>query len=170
MSDLVKQLLFLSKDTNGDMPKEALDFSKLVDGEVLPFESLAFEKGIRIEAQTEPGITVNGNPNRLRQLVSVLLENATSHGTGDVITLTLRRERHHAVLTVSNEADAIGEEQLARLFDRFYRVDEARNETGAHYGLGLSIAKAVVDTHGGTIHAEYKDGKAIFTVSIPTEK
>ncbi len=61
-------------------------------------------------------------------------------------------------------------EQLSRLFERFYRADEARNESDAHYGLGLSIAKAVVEAHCGQIHAEYKNGQAIFTVSLPVRK
>ena len=167
MSDLVKQLLALSKAENGDIPKETLDFSKLTDGEVLPFESLAYEKGKSIESDIEPGITVKGNPNQLRQLVSILLDNAVSHGTGETVSLTLKRERRGAALTVINEAAEISADQLAHLFDRFYRTDEARNEDGSHYGLGLSIAKAVTDAHGGHISAAYKDGKAVFTVLLP---
>ena len=170
MSDLVKQLLALSKAESGGVPKETVDFSKLVDGEALPFETLAFEKGKKINSEVEQGIAVKGAPNQLRQLVSILLDNAVSHGTGNEINLTLKREKHSAVLTVSNEAEEMSAEQLSHLFDRFYRTDEARNESGSHYGLGLSIAKAAADAHGGNIRAEYKDGKAIFTVFIPIEK
>lgn len=170
MSDLVKQLLTLSHAENGDLPKEALELSQLVGGEVLPFESLAFESGKRIEAEIEPGVCVDGNANQLRQLVSILLDNALSYGSGEEITLSLRQEKHTAVLQVSNPAPALSAEETARLFDRFYRADEARTEAGAHYGLGLSIAKAVTEAHGGTIRAAYKDGKAIFTVSIPITK
>lgn len=170
MSDLVKQLLMLSKAENRDIPKESLDFSKLVSGEVLPFESLVFEKGKQINSDIEPALTVKGNPGQLRQLVSILLDNAVSHGTGDTVALTLKRERHNAALTVTNDAAEMSADQLSHLFDRFYRTDEARNGDGSHYGLGLSIAKAVTDAHGGKIHAEYKDGKAVFTVLIPAEK
>ena len=170
MSDLVRQLLVLSRAENGEMPKEAVDFSKLVDGETLPFESVAFEKGKRIVSAVEPGLTVEGNPNQLRQLVSILLDNALSHGTGEEISLTLRKERHAAVLAVSNEAEALSEEQLSRLFDRFYRTDEARKDTSGHYGLGLSIAQAVAEAHGGAIRAEYKQPRAVFTVSLPLAK
>ena len=170
MSDLVKQLLNLSHAENGDMPKETLDLSQLVGGEVLPFESLAFEKGKRIEADIAPNLTVEGNPNQLRQLVSILLDNALSHGSGEEISLSLRPEKHTAVLRVSNAAPALTAEETAHLFDRFYRTDKARTETGAHYGLGLSIAKAVVEAHGGTIRAAHRDGKAIFTVMLPIRK
>ena len=170
MSDLVKQLLALSKAENGELPKETVDFSKLVDGEILPFETLAFEKGKQIESDTDPGIFVEGNPNQLRQLVSILLDNALSHGTTEKIGLTLHREKHRATLTVSNGACEMNAEQVSRLFERFYRTDEARGEAGAHYGLGLSIAKAVTEAHGGQIHAEYKNGQAVFTVSLPVKK
>ena len=170
MSELVKQLLLLSHAENGDLPKETLDFSQLVSGEALPFETLAFEKGVRIESNVEDGVTVDGNPNQLRQLVSILLDNALSHGTGENISLSLRREKHSAVLSVSNEAAELGAEKTARIFDRFFRGDDARGEDGSHYGLGLSIAKAVAESHKGEIRAEYNDGKAVFTVTLPIKK
>ncbi len=169
MSDLVKQLLALSRAENSEMPKETVDFSKLVDGELLPFETLAFEKGKQIESDTESGLFVEGDPNQLRQLVSILLDNALSHGTTDTIGLTLHKEKHYAVLNVSNGATALSGEQLSHLFERFYRTNEARNESDSHYGLGLSIAKAVVEAHGGEIRAEYRSGRAVFTVSLPVK-
>ncbi len=167
MSALVKQLLELSHAENGDLPKEPIDLSQLVSGEVLPFESLAFEKGREIVSKIESSLTVEGNPNQLRQLVSILLDNALSHGSGEVIELSLHRERHFATLTVSNQAEEMDAQQVAHLFDRFYRTDEARGDTDSHYGLGLSIAKAITETHKGDIRAEYRNGKAIFTVSMP---
>ena len=170
MADLVKQLLFLSRAERRDVPKETLDLSELTTGEALPFESLAFERGKKIESQIEPGVFAEGNANQLRQLVSILLDNALSHGTGEVIKLSLWRERHAAILTGANDAEEIGAEQLARLFDRFYRTDEARTENAPHYGLGLSIAQAIVLAHGGAISAAYKNGKAIFTVQLPAKK
>ena len=170
MGELVRQLLILSKSENDGGLKEDVDFSNLVVGELLPFESLAFEKGKTIESEIESDLFVEGDTGRLRQLVSILLDNALSHGTGDLISLELRREKHSAVLRVSNDADVMSEDTLSSLFDRFYRVGEAREDSGAHYGLGLSIAKAVTETHGGGIKAEYIDGKAVFTVSLPIKK
>ena len=169
MSALVRQLLLLSRAENDDLPKEAVDFSALVSGETLPFESYAFEKGYEIVSEITPDLTVTGNSMQLRQLVSILLDNAVAHGIAGEIRLTLQREKHAAVLSVSNAADDIGTEQLPHLFERFYRTDEARTDDGAHYGLGLSIAKAVVDAHGGTIHAEYKNGRAVFTAVLPLQ-
>ncbi len=170
MGSLVKQLLDLSRAENKETPMEALDFSRIVTGESLAFESLAFEQGKRIRSDIEDGVRVNGNQSQLTQLVSVLLDNAVRHSAGSEIDLSLKRQSHMAVLSVANAGDAIPPEKLEHLFDRFYRVDEARNSEGHHYGLGLSIAKAVAEKHGGTITAACRDGTVTFTVSIPEKK
>ena len=169
MADLVRELLMLSHAGRQDVQFTDVDFSALVGGETLPFESLAFEKGVSIEESVEEGITVPGDANRLRQLVSILLDNALSHGTGKKISVSLKRERHTAVLSVSNEADGFDQSQIDNMFDRFYRGDGSRSE-GGHYGLGLSIAKAVAETHGGKINASYKNPVITFTVVLTAVK
>ncbi len=169
MSELVKQLLALSKAENSEVTKETIDFSKLVVGEALPFETLAFEKGKQIVSEIESGLFVEGSSNQLRQLVSILLDNALSHGTGEIIKLSLCKEHHSAILSVSNDAEELNEDQLMHLFDRFYRTDEARTGSDGHYGLGLSIAQAVAELHGGQINVEYKKPKVVFKVSLPAK-
>lgn len=71
---------------------------------------------------------------------------------------------------MSNDGDEIPQDKLDHLFDRFYRVDEARGSEGQHYGLGLSIAKAVTEKHGGSITVSCRDGKIRFAVSLPAKK
>lgn len=167
MGELVRQLLELSRAENADVRMEPLDFSRVVTGEVLAFESLAFEQGKMIRSDIEDGIRVTGNEARLTQLVSILLDNAVRHSTGGEITLTLKRQGHTALLTIANEGEAIPPEKLEHLFDRFYRLDEARGGEGHHYGLGLSIAKAVTEQHGGRIGVSCRDGEIRFTAGIP---
>ena len=167
MGGLVRQLLELSRAENADDPMETVDLSRLVTGEALAFESLAFEKGKLLKSKIEDDIQVSGNINQLTQLVSVLLDNALGHSTGEEIELRLTRQGHLAQLSVSNDGAGIPPEKQARIFDRFYRLDEARSGEGQHYGLGLSIAKAVAEKHGGAIHVACRDGKVCFTVSIP---
>ena len=106
----------------------------------------------------------------MTQLVSILLDNAIRHSTGSKIELTLKRQGHQVALTVINDGDEIPPEKMAHLFDRFYRVDEARNSEGQHYGLGLSIAKAVAEKHNGSIDVSCQGGKVRFTASIPIKK
>ena len=107
-----------------------------------------------------------GNPVQLTQLVSVLIDNAIRHSTGSEIDLHLNRQGHNAVLTVENDGEEIPLAEQAHLFDRFYRLDEARSSEEGHYGLGLSIAKAVADNHGGTIQVSCQDQRIRFTVIL----
>ena len=167
MGGLVTQLLDLSRAENAEVPMEEIDFSRVVTGEALAFESLAFDRGKLIQSDIKEGILLSGNRTQLTQLVSILLDNAVRHSTGSEIELSLKRQGHHAVLSVVNPGEEIPPEKLAHLFDRFYRVDEARNSEGRHYGLGLSIAKAVVEKHGGSISASCQERKVRFTVSLP---
>lgn len=167
MGDLVRQLLDLSRAESAEFPQETIDLSRIVTGEVLAFDSLAFEKGKILNSEIEEGIALSGSSTQLSQLVSILIDNALRHSTGKEIGITLKKQSHSAVLAVSNEGDAIPPEKLAHLFDRFYRVDEARNSEGQHYGLGLAIAKAVTEQHGGNIRAFCKDGRISFDVTLP---
>ena len=167
MGNLVKQLLDLSRVSDAEVMKEQIDLSRLVEGEELPFESLAFEKGFMIKNDIQPDISLEGNRTQLCQLVSILLDNAIRHSTGGVIELSLRRERHNAVLTVSNDGEPIPDEQLEKLFERFYRADAVRNSESGHYGLGLAIAKSIAEKHKGSIKAACADGRVIFTVRLP---
>ncbi len=167
MGDLVTQLLDLSRAENAETPMEAVDLSRVVTGEVLAFESVAFDQGKTIQSDIDEEISVTGNPAQLTQLVSILLDNAVRHGTGSEIELSCKRQGHSAVLCTVNDSDEIPAEKQAHLFDRFYRVDEARSSKDHHYGLGLSIAKAVVEKHGGNMSVSCKDGKVRFTATIP---
>ena len=169
MGGLVKQLLDLSRAENAEITMEQLDLSRIVTGEVLALESLAFDQGKSIQSDIEDGIHVSGNQTQLTQLVSVLLDNAIRHSIGNEIEVSLKSHGRTAILSVANEGDEISPEKQAHLFDRFYRADEARSSEGQHYGLGLSIAKAVAEKHGGTIGISCADGRIQFAVSLPVK-
>ena len=167
MGELVTQLLDLSRAERGAMQKEEVDLSRLVTGEVLPFETVAFEKGLSIESSIEDGIRVSGNRQQLAQLISILLDNAIRHSEGGKeIRISLEKNMRSVLLKVENSGKEIPLEERDRLFERFYRVDEARNSEGRHYGLGLAIAKAITNEHGGSIGVSCQDEKVTFTVSL----
>ena len=169
MGALIRQLLDLSRAENAEVPTEQVDFSRAVTGEALALETLAFDHGKVFRTDIEDGIVLTGSRTQLTQLVSILLDNAIRHATGNEIAVSLRRQGHHAVLSVVNDGDEIPPDKLEHLFDRFYRVNEARTDDG-HYGLGSSIAKAVAEKHGGSIGVSCHDGKVCFTVSLPIKK
>ena len=111
MGGLVKQLLDLSRAENTEVPMEQVDFSRIVTGEALAFESLAFDQGKALQSDIEEGVLLTGNPSQLTQLVSILLDNAIRHSAGSEIGLSLKAQGHTAVLSVINEGDAIPDEK-----------------------------------------------------------
>lgn len=168
MGILVGQLLDLARTENVAPQMEHIDFSRLVAGEALPFESVAFEKGLNLNTNITSNIGVIGNSTQLKQIVSILLDNAIRHSKGGgEVWLTLTKEHGFAKLSVINKGDEIPEEQRANIFERFYRVDTARNDD-KHYGLGLAIAKAITTSHKGNIAVHCFDGFVEFRVKIPT--
>ena len=170
MGVLVTQLLDLARAEEPTQQTQRLDLSCLVAGEALPFESVAFEKGLTLSCSIAQNIFVNGS-SRLNQLVSILLDNAISHSSGGrEVKLSLKEERGFAKLSVINDGDAIPPEQRKLLFERFYRTDEARSSKDNHYGLGLAIAKAIVSSHKGKIQVRCYEGKVEFSVLLPVQK
>lgn len=154
MSHLVNDLLFLARvDAVGEtIKKEKVDFSKLCVCGYLPFEALAFEKSIGLTADIEEGLFVEGDSVKLNQLFGILLDNACKYTAADgTIHISLQKKGNGVLLQVNNSGAPIPKEQISHLFDRFYRVDEARTRTNAGYGLGLSIAYSIVQMHHGRI-------------------
>ncbi len=168
MGLLVGQLLDLARTENVTPQTEHIDFSRLVAGEALPFESVAFEKGLSLSTNITPDIAVEGDNSQLKQIVSILLDNAIRHceEKGEVY-LSLTKEHSFARLSVINKGEEIPKEQRKQIFERFYRTDDARNGEDKHYGLGLAIAKAIVTSHKGNIEVLCYNGFVEFRVKIP---
>ena len=169
MRGLVESLLELARVDNGTakMTFEALDFSELIQDELLPFEPVYFEKGLRLESDIAPGLRVRGSAGHLRQVVDILLDNAGKYSDeGGTVTVTAQRRGSQCSLLVANTGPAIPKEELKSIFKRFYRVDKARAMNHS-YGLGLSIAESIVTTHEGIIWAESHQGQNTFHVQLP---
>lgn len=171
MGMLVGQLLELARTENVTPQMERIDFSRLVAGEMLPFESVTYEKTMALRSQIAEGITLEGNSTQLKQLVSILLDNAIDHSEkAEEVRLTLGKDHGWAVLSVVNRGAEIPKSQRERIFQRFYRADAARNGEDKHYGLGLAIAQAIVDAHQGNIQVHCYDGLVEFRVNLPAER
>ncbi len=171
MSALILQLLDLARTENVVPQMETIDLSRLVYGELLPFESVIYENGLVLESHIDENLHVVGNSVQLKQLTSILVDNAILHSAdGKEIGLTLTKEKNSAVLIVSNDGEEIPKEQRKYMFERFYRLDTARTGEDKHYGLGLAIAKAITMTHKGSIDVRCQDGKVEFLVKLPLQK
>lgn len=168
MGRLVMQLLELARTEQVVSEKTEIDFSHLVLGETLPFETVAFERGLTLESDISENICITGNAQQLAQLVSILIDNGIRHSAdGGAVTVSLMAEKGNAVLSVRNMGNPIPAEKQKYLFERFYRVDEARNGEENHYGLGLAIAKSIVTVHGGTIRVCCQDKTIEFSARLP---
>ncbi|MBR2511673.1 MAG: HAMP domain-containing histidine kinase [Firmicutes bacterium] len=172
MSKLVGDLLFLAKSDGEQSPVvfSEVDLSDICENVSLQFDPVAFEKGLNLTCDVQPGITMQGDGTQLNQLVRIFLDNACKYTPeGGDITLRLAKNGSQTIMSVTNTGDPIPKEALDHLFERFYRVDEARTRTSSEggYGLGLAIAKTITERHGGTVSVESTAGKGtVFTVTF----
>lgn len=148
---------------------EEVDLSDAIEGEVLQFESVAFERGVKLGSQVEPGIKLRGNEQRLRRLAGTLIDNACKYvDDGGAVDVALSRAGKQAKLEVRNTGAPISPEDLPHVFDRFYRADKARTGGAGGHGLGLAIARAIAEEHGGALTASSTQAEGTaFTATLP---
>ncbi len=170
MKELVDDLLTLARADEADdssttpdaQAVEEIDLTDIVSGCCLEFDAVAFERECTIESSLAPQVRARVRTDDYRRVVRTLLDNATKYArTGTTVRVTLDREGKRSRLAVSNFGETISPDELEHLFDRFYRTDRARSRQGVGgFGLGLSIAKTLVESAGGTIKATSteKDG------------
>ena len=172
LTELTNNLIQLSKmeESGNTMRKIEFPISDLVTETAGSFRAPAAARSLTLKMDVAPGISVNGSPDAIRQLISILLENAVKYAPdSSEISVELRQHRKSAVLSVANPvAETITNKDITHVFDRFYRTDASRNsQTGGH-GIGLSVAKAIVSAHGGNISASTETGNDFhITATIP---
>ena len=172
MRSLVEEMLTLARADNAVQTAvlSEISLSTVAEDCALAFEPVAFEAGKTLESHIAEDVEVLGDRDKLRQVVSVLLDNAIKYGAAaGTITLTLQKTDRQARLTVSNPGDPIPPEQLRRLFERFYRADASRGEQSG-FGLGLPIAAAIAAEHKGTLKAESDAASTRFIFTMPLLK
>jgi signal transduction histidine kinase len=161
LGDLVEQLLDLSKLESGAVPLELTEVraEELLERVVAEWSDHADARGVRIElAQGSPDLVLRIDAERMRQVLANLIANAVRHSPepGRVL-LTARAKNGRARLEVADEGPGIAADDLERVFERFYRSDRARSPDAGGAGLGLAIARWIVELHGGTIRAAQAD-------------
>lgn len=172
LTDMTNSLILLSKMEESEPQYQMIDFplSDIVEEVLEEYRSLAKTHEKNLSGSIQPMISLNGDEKAIRRLLTILLDNAMKysdeHGT---IALTLEQQRGTIRLSVFNTVEYISKDSLPHLFDRFYRTDESRNSQTGGYGLGLSIAAAIVTAHKGKISASTSDEKSLLmTVTLPS--
>lgn len=169
MNELVTSLLDLAKLEEGkdkEVQQEE-NLSKIVEMSVLTFESLMYENKIQLKYDIQKEIKVKCNSSQMKQLVAILIDNAIKHSEADgEINIVLKKQKNDVLMTVSNKGKEIPKEIQEKIFERFYRADESRNRDTNRYGLGLAIAKNIVENHNGKISVESEKGITTFKVVL----
>jgi two-component system, OmpR family, sensor histidine kinase CiaH len=171
MNGLVNSLLTLATMDDPSYRREDSTFmmDDLVESCVLPFESLLFESGIKLTVDCEKGISMTGDRDKMSQMIRILLENAAKHTKeGGTIDIELKKKGNKKILTVYNQGEPISAVDGAKIFERFYRTDFARDRDSGGYGLGLSIARTIVKLHKGKIYVDttVRDIKSVFHITL----
>ena len=170
MADLTNDMICLSRMDDNSAHFQMIDFpvSDVVSETAASFQTLAKSSGRSIKTDIAPMLSLKGDEGSIRQLVGILLDNAVKYSAGDDITLGLERKNSNLVLTVKNSSDKVTDEQLKQFFDRFYRTETSKASGKGGYGLGLSIAKSIVEAHRGKITASAPGGSFVqITVILP---
>ncbi|MDS7967789.1 heavy metal sensor histidine kinase [Acinetobacter sp. V117_2] len=165
LARMVSDMLFLAKAEHGlhRANLQRVNLVKEVSALFDFYDAIAAEKGMSLE-QIGQGY-VEGDPSMLRRALSNLLSNAIKYGKSDsIIEINCQQNNDSTVLTIENESSPLSQEQLTRLFDRFYRTDASRQRVEEGTGLGLAITKSILDVHGAIIQANYDDGRIIFKI------
>lgn len=165
MNLLITDLLELAKTEQKNINLKDGDLSKVVELSTLTFEGKAFENNIKIDYDIAPNIKIKMSENSIKQLVEILLDNAVKHSIEkSTINISLREDSNQVELLVKNKGDKIPKGEEEKIFERFYRVDKARNRDSNRYGLGLAIAKNIVLNHNGKISAYSSNDTTTFKV------
>lgn len=185
LTGLTNDLVYLSRmeEADNSLVMTELPFSDIVSETVSSFEPLAMDKGKAISSEIDLSVTVKGSSKELEKLLSILLENAVKYSAapriipcGDdedgmpappVIEVRLRKEGRSAVFEVRNQTEGeLTNEMLSHVFERFYRTDSSRNSATGGHGIGLSMANAIVNAHGGKISARTSTGHDFIVTAV----
>ena len=172
MDKLINELLLLAKIENVDSIKyyEKINLSEYIETITSMFESIAYEKKIKIITKVQNDIILKCNKQDIEHIVSTLLDNAIKHSVIEKdVEVELFQEKNNNIINIKNCGEPIPKDQQDKIFERFYRVDKARNREEKRYGLGLAIAKSTVIKYKGKIDVECKEGITCFKVSLPVK-
>ena len=168
MSDLVRNLVTLAKADESKIKRQTAKFnlSEAVSDTASGFETSAKHAGRNFAVNVVPDIYFRGEESEIRQLISILCDNAIKYSDEQgIISLNLYKSGKSIVIDMYNTCEHVDPDSVNRIFDRFYRADESRSRETGGYGIGLSIAKAIVTRHKGKIRA-FTNGTTAITFKI----
>ena len=171
MNHLITDLLDLARlEEQGIQNYSDIHLTKELEKSILTFESLIYERNLKLDYHIDKNIMFIGNLEQLKQLFAILLDNAIEHSSKNgKIEINLEKKKKDIYLEFRNSGEGIPKGQEEKIFERFYKTDESRNRDSNHYGLGLAIAKEIVERHHGSISACSSMGETIFKIKFKNQ-
>ena len=169
LTELVNSMVMLSRMDEEESPlkPEEFDISAAVEDTAGSFSDFALSRGHELSINVEQGISYRGDEYAVRQLVSILLDNAVKYAVDSTpISVELRRARKGVILRAENTCVSPENIEADKLFDRFYRADKSRSESGSGFGIGLSIARGIAEGHKGRISAKINGDRIVFEAEL----
>lgn len=169
MQLLVEDLLALTRAEGARLNTRPTDVLELVLSAKSTVDAAFPDRRVEVIADTPDVVEVNGDPDRLHQVLVNLITNAYKHAGPDAeVTVTIRRNLDRAVIDVADNGCGMEAKDAEHIFERFYRADSSRNRATGGSGLGLAITKSLIEAHGGTVTVDTAPGKgSTFTLSLP---
>lgn len=169
MSKLISNMLFLAKADNNEQLGivSTFNISDIVTNQLLMFEAILYENNLELISNIEENIDFKGDKEGIIQLVGILIDNAIKNSYTDTkIKVNMYKKKQKLYFSVENRGDTIKGDDLEKIFERFYRGDSSRQREKGGYGLGLSIAKLIVDKNTGKINCISEDNNTTFYVVL----
>lgn len=164
MNVLVNDLLNLTRLENNtaDFICGEFDLSTAVENTALPFECQAFETGRSFEIDIEEGLTLNGSERHVKQMIAIFIDNALKYSNENgTVRVTLKTQGDKRLVSVFNTGQGIKTGEEDKIFERFYRSDDSRARATGGYGLGLAIAKSIIDKHKFKVSVNNTEGESV---------
>lgn len=167
LEDLINEFFDVTRFnlTSMELEFERVHLSRMIEQICSEFEPVLQEKNLTWKLDIEPEITMIGDPDKLSRVFDNLIRNACNYSYPDTeIQCSLKKENDSIVCRIKNHGKTISKEKMGRIFEQFFRVDSSRSSTTGGAGIGLAIAKEIVERHGGSIEAESAEESITFTV------
>lgn len=153
------------------LEKESIDLQYMLIQMAEELYPVFSANGNTVALHVEENLMVFGDPARLARVFNNVLKNAAAYSfSGTEIQITANVQEEMVVITIQNQGATIPKEKLTSIFDKFYRLDDARTSNTGGAGLGLAISKEIVSLHGGTISADSQNSHSTFTVMLPAQQ
>ncbi|NLF74895.1 MAG: GHKL domain-containing protein [Chloroflexi bacterium] len=170
LEDLINEFFEITRFSLKDLTLDParINLTRMIEQIADEFKPLLAPKGLSCSVTADQDITISGDASKLERVFDNLIRNAIaySHENGEIVISGVRNEQG-VTIRVRNQGDTIPEHQLKRIFEQFYRLDASRNTASGGAGLGLAIAKEIVELHQGTLTASSENGMIELAISLP---